>query len=248
MTPFFRLLLGHLVGDFVLQTIGLVHYKAHSWRGLFLHAGIVVASSALCLWEYLPKWWLWLVPLFVSHLLIDWGKILSSRNLPRWGLLLFLLDQTLHVGMVVAVVCWAERGWPYHLATEIVGGAAGQATLFLFLLGVLAAVFVMPLLEVQVARTVLRAPSGGTGGNNSPPASLADRLWGGGERIAALAMLCSGGVALWFVPVAFLPRAFVQLRHRDQPYPARVRRVKIATSIVCTALLGLLLCWLGGRL
>jgi hypothetical protein len=269
MSTLVRLLLGHLIGDFCLQTIGLVNYKAHSWKGLFLHAGIVLASSALCLWDELLRWWPWLLPLFVWHVFTDWLKVTMSRRFPERRLAPFAFDQAMHIGAIVAVICIGQGGWPYPDVAAVIGGGSLAANRnILFLAAFLIALFVVPLLEVQVAFKLTRTFVNGQAAGNGPGASLADRLWGGGERTVALGLLylwlsaiavwnragaavAAGpelwlyswlnGIAVWAVwltPLAFLPRILAFWPAMRRPGPGRLYWFKIATSIVCTAVLG----------
>ncbi len=246
MSPLSRLLLGHLIGDFVLQTIGLVHYKSHSWKGLLLHAGIVTASSAVCLLDLLPAWWYWLLALLAWHVFTDWLKIVLTRRLHEHRLGPFLFDQAMHVGAIVVVVFLGQGARLYpSLAEAIGGGSPAINRAILFGMALLVVVFVVPLLEVQVAFRLSRtfsAPSGG----NSLGATLLDRLWGGFERGVALVLLylALSGIAMWPValaPLAFVPRIVALRPTWRQPDRAPAYRFKIATSIGCTVLLGVLL-------
>lgn len=246
----FRLLLGHLVGDFALQTIELVRFKAHSWKGLVLHAAIVTASTALFLWENLPTWGVWLIPLFVTHLLADWGKVALARRWPQRKLSTFFLDQAVHLGMLALLILLHEGRWSYVTIEMAVGGGSAEASRnLLFLLPVLIAFSVVPILEAYAVHKVARLTSGPNNEINGPAASLKDRLWGGGERLLALALLYIGGPmgyfspAVWLTPLAFLPRILAQRRLWQDPQQAPDFWTKTLTSILSTALLGFLL-WL----
>jgi hypothetical protein len=249
MSPFFRFLVGHLVGDFVLQTIDLVRYKASSWKGLLLHTGILLGSTALCLWSDLAAWWPWLLLLTVFHFLTDWGKVVLTRVFPKPKLFLFFLDQGFHIGAILAAVCLCHGGWPYPSLAAAVGGASRQANRYLlYTVAFLVAFFVVPLLEVLFAQTLTRAMPADQGGGNSVRATVADRLWGGGERVAALGLFYIGGAAVWFSPLVFLPRILVLRPDREPPGTARGMWAKVATSVGCTVLLGAVLLLLEKRL
>jgi len=245
MSLFFRLLLGHIVGDFALQTIQLVRYKGHSWKGLLLHSGIVTLSTGAFLWD-IPWAWPWLIPLFASHLATDWGKVTLSRRFPERRLSFFLLDQFMHVAAIVGIVCLADRSCPYPDLAATIG--AGEANLYLlFVLAFLFVFFVVPLLEVQIAYKLARRMANGPIAGDSLAASLQDRLWGGGERTIVLALiyvwLVLGWPTVWFAPLAFIPRIIALRPAWTQPNRAHLYRFKIATSIGCSILVGTLL-WL----
>ena len=249
MSPLFGLILGHLIGDFVLQTVGLVHYKAHSWKGLLLHAAIVTASCALCLWRHLPTWWPWLLPLFLLHLVTDWAKVTLNQRIANWKTRLFFLDQLAHIVVILLVVLIQGGGWPYRSLAEAIGGGTPEANRNLALLAAFIGVFfVVPLLEAQAAYALTRyVPQPRWPGNgNGVAATMRDRLWGGAERTIALLLLYLGFTAVWFAPLAFIPRILALRPVWQQPPQARVYRVKIATSILCTIAIGLLL-WFAQR-
>ena len=96
-----RLLLGHFVSDFFLQTSSMIKGKEEKiWRAgsLYLHAGIYavivfVASSA---WSQ----WFWLFPaLFVSHFLIDGWKTTREEKT-----LVFIGDQVAHLAVLAVIL------------------------------------------------------------------------------------------------------------------------------------------------
>lgn len=250
MSILLRFLFGHLVGDFALQTIDLVRFKVRSWQGLLLHAAIVTGSTALFLWETLPTWGLWLIPLFAFHFLLDWGKVALARRFPQRHFSAFLLDQALHLGATVLFVFLGSGGrWPYTTLAEAIGGPSPQADRnLLFLLFGLVAFFVAPLLEANAVYKLARLSANGTVANG-PAASLQDRLWGGGERLLVLALLYLGGPlgyglpTVWASPLSFLPRILAHRHLWKDPRQAQDFWGKVATSILTMLLLGVLL-WL----
>lgn len=242
MSPLFGLILGHLIGDFALQTIDLVRYKGHSWKGLFLHAAIVIASCALCLWSHLPTWWPWLIPLFLLHMVTDWGKVTLNQRISGWKTRLFFLDQAAHFVVIFLVVIIQAGGWPYQSLAEAIGGGRANRNL-VFLVAFIVVFFVAPLLEAQAAYALTRyrpQPNGHSNGNGIA-ATMPDRLWGGAERTLVLSLLYLGLPAIWFAPLAFIPRILALRSAWRQPPLARVYRVKIATSILCMIVIGLLI-------
>lgn len=244
MSIFFRLVLGHIIGDFALQTVDLVVLKARSWRGLFLHALIMTACFVLAFWTDLPVWWPWLLPLFALHWLTDWGKVALARRFPQRKLSMFILDQVVHLAVIVGVIWLQEGRWPYASLAETVAGPGSTVAAnrdLLFLLAFLLAFFVVPLLEAQVAGKWMRTFAGDIVLPNGYVASMSDRLWGGAERTLVLLLLYLGGLAVWFTPLAFVPRVLSLWSTWKQPEQALVYRIKIATSIGCTLILGGLL-------
>jgi hypothetical protein len=114
---FYRLILAHLVGDFVLQTRWLVARK-RSARGLAIHVGLVGLAMLPVAWDRIGTWWPWLLAILAVHGATDWVKVhLESRLLRLPPILPFLVDQAVHVLIILAVSALAEPGglglaWP----------------------------------------------------------------------------------------------------------------------------------------
>lgn len=132
---FVALLAAHILSDFVLQTDSDVHKKNRLLPGtLFKHAFFVAALSYL----FGGIWALWQLPILIaaSHLLVDILKIKVEPGLhklfthtegrddrrPTWRLGVFLVDQALHVLIIIILVkqtyfllksfpppCWLAR-------------------------------------------------------------------------------------------------------------------------------------------
>jgi hypothetical protein len=103
MIIFTKLLLAHLIGDFVFQpTRWLIHKEANKARSgfLYVHIAIHFALIMLLLWD-LSFWKLALI-IAVSHYLIDLGK-LYANSLFKNKLIPFTIDQLLH--LAVLFVC-----------------------------------------------------------------------------------------------------------------------------------------------
>lgn len=96
MTLFTTLLLGHLLGDFLLQTNWVFNFKSRSWVGIVIHTLIHLAATALLLRNWLQLWDL-LALLGILHFFTDWIKVrYPSRSLT----LDFVLDQFAHLVVI----------------------------------------------------------------------------------------------------------------------------------------------------
>jgi hypothetical protein len=95
---FWRLLLAHLIGDFVLQTDTIYKKKISGAWGEILHAQIVGIVLVLFSWPYLGylSVWLMIFSFVIVHVFIDRFKMrfTSKRLSSFWA---FTLDQALHV-------------------------------------------------------------------------------------------------------------------------------------------------------
>ena len=123
MSLFDWLLVGHLVGDFLLQTDGMAKYKADSWSWMLRHVGLYLAVMVVVLGAYalsnpVPLWALGLALLFigVTHIILDrrgftlgWMRLIGITQDHDW--LTIVADQVFHVlvlVVVVQIVTWAS--------------------------------------------------------------------------------------------------------------------------------------------
>lgn len=92
-------LLGHLIGDFALQTDLVYSLKKQGSIGLLVHIGIHLGVTALLL-KNTPQKWLALVALGLVHFTLDWFKLHSNDAKQAPG---FLIDQLLHLGVILVI-------------------------------------------------------------------------------------------------------------------------------------------------
>lgn len=100
-----KLLLAHLIGDFILQPDTWVQDKnlrKHRSSKLYLHVLIHGVATWLLVWD--TTFWLPVLIIIVSHLIIDLVKIYlqDEENRTFW----FVLDQCLHL-LVIASIWYA---------------------------------------------------------------------------------------------------------------------------------------------
>ena len=98
-TLFLSLALAHIIGDFYLQTDKYCQQKeSKQFRSWFLYAhGIIIG---LLSWMIVPycNFGVWTLLITVSHFAIDAIKIHCSKGL--WS---FVIDQLLHMGILIAI-------------------------------------------------------------------------------------------------------------------------------------------------
>lgn len=97
-----KLVLAHLIGDFILQPDTWVqdkNLKKHRSSLLYLHVLIHGLATWLLVWD--PSFWLPVIIIIVSHFIIDLIKI-NLQN-PRTETLWFVLDQCLHLAVIASV-------------------------------------------------------------------------------------------------------------------------------------------------
>ena len=104
MTLFFKLLLAHLVIDFIVQTNKSVREKDKKKiksGKLYVHALLHGALSMLFVWDI--HFWKYAILITLSHFAIDLGKIYFQQKASKR--LAFFIDQALHL----AVLGWAAH-------------------------------------------------------------------------------------------------------------------------------------------
>lgn len=101
---FIKLLIAHVIGDFVLQPNHWVEdkkNKRHKSKYFYLH-GLVHLAFLLVLLEFNRAYWLPVAIIVGSHLVIDWIKLTLEKK-PN-SRLLFSLDQCLHLAIIGLIV------------------------------------------------------------------------------------------------------------------------------------------------
>lgn len=110
-----KLLIAHVIGDFVLQPNSWVEAKKNKTfksKYFYLH-GLVHLISLIILLEFNWSYWLSIAIIIISHLIIDFFKLkLDEKINPR---LLFTLDQLLHL-VVISFVVFVNT--PYKIEFE----------------------------------------------------------------------------------------------------------------------------------
>ncbi|MHB1407462.1 MAG: DUF3307 domain-containing protein [Desulfitobacteriaceae bacterium] len=112
MSAFDALLLGHLIGDFLLQTSWMAGNKAKQMLPLLVHSLVYTVSIGVFAWVTLHRFsFLMLVLIFVIHVVLDhrtlvqWWvkKIMRTDGSPAvW--LNIVVDQTFHLLALAAVL------------------------------------------------------------------------------------------------------------------------------------------------
>ena len=108
-----KLLIAHIIGDFVLQPNRWVNdkkAKKHKSKFFYLH-GLVHFIALLVLLQFDWSFWPYVVVIVISHLIIDLIKLnLENKVNAR---LLFTLDQLLHI-IIIGVVVYFKNPYPIN--------------------------------------------------------------------------------------------------------------------------------------
>ncbi len=94
---FYYLLLGHLLGDFVLQTDKIAANKGKYWQWNLLHVSIVTVCMLVSTFIFGPISFLMVLANGLLHFLLDYYKPAISKLLRLPELAGFIIDQSLHI-------------------------------------------------------------------------------------------------------------------------------------------------------
>ncbi|SDE66619.1 Protein of unknown function [Pricia antarctica] len=108
MLIFTKLLLAHLIGDFLVQPKRwIVHKEANKVRSkyLYIHVLLHFVLTMMLLWDL--KYWKLVLIIAVSHFIIDLAKLYTTplfrlRSIP------FFIDQVLHLAVLYAVAYYGN--------------------------------------------------------------------------------------------------------------------------------------------
>jgi hypothetical protein len=111
MHLFLKLVLAHLIGDFILQFEELFRLKVKSLWGHLLHAVTHAIVSLLILWPYLdlPSIWVFVLSASAIHGLQDIVKYRAMNNRPFF-FLIFVADQIGHFLILATVLLFPVSG------------------------------------------------------------------------------------------------------------------------------------------
>ncbi|OGR94415.1 MAG: hypothetical protein A2902_02525 [Elusimicrobia bacterium RIFCSPLOWO2_01_FULL_64_13] len=115
MEVFLRLVLGHLIGDFTLQTNYIAAWKRRNLWGMAVHCGIHPILYTVLLWNYMGQVWMrigdvsftgWtcVLLIFIAHFVEDEWRVWSvlKKGAPD-NTFFYLWDQVIHYAVLFAI-------------------------------------------------------------------------------------------------------------------------------------------------
>ena len=155
------LCIGHFIADFFLQSSRMARLKREKFRYLLLHCGVYAivfaAISYACLTPGYATCSFFII--ILSHFVIDLirCKIDNRSNNPKVGLVCFLIDQLLHIGVIIGVYCFLELNMHVNWLYRHCLGYSEFSTIVLYtllftILTFPSSVFVKKLLEMLYNR------------------------------------------------------------------------------------------------
>ena len=115
MNIFWRLMFGHLLCDFTLQTNFINRWKRTSMWGLLAHCAMHPVAYLIITWPFLNERWIdnsflhlngWtcIAIIFITHFLEDWWRVFT---IAKYGMpdntLFFAWDQVIHYAVIFSV-------------------------------------------------------------------------------------------------------------------------------------------------
>jgi hypothetical protein len=225
----YLLILIHLVVDF-MQPAALVKWSKSSSWGLVVHSSIYTVLNAIAL-AFISFWWLWALVLGVSHFLIDKTKIMVTEKVPKIGLLVFVLDQLIHLLIIVLVFVLARSG--INSAQPQIARFFHNPKVLLYIVFYVIVTFGGSILVFEVLNSVKSVA------NPKEVISMKQRYRGILERGTAMTLIVLGHKSNIFPlisPLAFLP-SVIQSRHVLQSRGERKRFLLGFLTSMCFALL-----------
>ncbi|ARF13803.1 DUF3307 domain-containing protein [Sporosarcina ureae] len=112
MNLFSYLLLGHLVGDFLLQNTWMAMNKANKWMPLMTHCLVYTLSIFVAiLISGFQVSWLAIVLIYVSHVFLDkrlfvfwWVRTIMGVKNPEGNWLMIVTDQIFHLLVLGSII------------------------------------------------------------------------------------------------------------------------------------------------
>lgn len=230
MTLFYGLVIAHLIADF-MQPASLVRWSKQHWAGLVVHALIYTFISALILIGA-PNFIFWILVLGLSHYIIDRIKYRVSPLFPKSILPIFLLDQALHITIILTVTfcTGAFKINNLSLFEKLVGN---YASILPYIVGYIVATFSTSILIFEVDRTIYARK----GIKNNAIITFKERLVGMLERALAVTVILIYPFFFLF-PFTFfysLTKTINEKKNRD------IYIIDFLVSVFSTLLIALLL-------
>lgn len=144
MFVFLKLVLAHLIADFILQFEELYRLKVKSRLGHFFHGLIHFLCSLLLLFPYLdvPFIWVFVSALSIIHYFQDLLKYRLQAKHPKQIFWCFTIDQLFHLLFISSILLFpynsAERGFPRNATLNFL--YSGN-TITLYAIAYVAAIF-----------------------------------------------------------------------------------------------------------
>ncbi len=197
----YLLLVAHLLGDYLFQWDALARWKYRSVWGVVAHGGIVTVTTLICAALVDPAWWPYALLIGVLHTVIDVVRaIILHPQSPTSAWLLLLLDQALHLGIIVGLVLWTAA--PHQPDFSPLFSLLSDSRLLPFMIGYL--------ILLHPAWVLLRFTARGLWGESVPPLGQGEKYAPMVERVLMATLAVLG--LFYLIPLTLLPRRLLPVR------------------------------------
>ncbi len=140
LTSLLKMLISHVLGDFVFQPKSWVEKRKTHIKYLFYHVGIHAVLLILFFINDLSNHWQTILFLVAAHLAIDSLKIGWEQRWPGSPIRIFLIDQVLHISSIFAVYFFNDQ-----TAFKTFAESISVNHVLLYIIAILLIVFVTPI-------------------------------------------------------------------------------------------------------
>lgn len=219
MLLFYRLLLGHVLADYVLQPKIIEQLKAKSILGVLFHGSIFLAVCIILCLPYLKitSFLIFLTLLTLSHVIIDAVRI---RMVTRETFLSGAVDQFLHIALTAVVIPLSANYPTLKISIPYLANFYNQPSYTLYAIGFLAATYVAGYLVGFAKQTLVYEKKLVT-------LTLPDFI----ERGAITLLIFLGPPAVFFIPLVILLKLlyYIGSKELSQSYFAIPKQANFLT-------------------
>ena len=200
MFIFIRLLLAHLIGDYILQFNRIYRLKSKGLKGVTVHVLLIVVCLFVFSWPYLnlPGIWVFIIFVGITHIFQDHLKIrLKVKNNPWF----YLLDQFIHIGIISTILLTGFKNLPPPQKIDnLIISIYNNDALIIYLIAIILASYNGFFMIIDFKRHLLKAPYHFT---------ILDKWYGITERAVIVSLLFLKGPFLFLLLPVLLARPLI---------------------------------------
>lgn len=240
MNVFWLLILAHLIADFPLQSDKIYAIRLKYKWGSLLHIGIYFVTNLIVAFPLLQYKVFWFAVIFLTatHLLEDWLKITLTQNKIKDSLLIFLVDQLIHIFFIwLAFFILFDIPEP-EFTNRFFTNYYFNQDILLILIGLVFSAFGGGVFIYFIRKCIHSIKTNDQFSSVQFP-KIKKRRIGYIERFIATGGVILGGWYLIFVPIAFLPRLIIYRKYDLQEF----LMVNLLSGLLISILSGIFVHW-----
>lgn len=225
-----RLVLAHLLSDFVVQTAAIAKHKAGFNKHMLVHVLITFIAALV-----LSQSWVCAIGIGSLHWLIDIGKVILQKKYPEQGATLFIADQVLHLLSIVFI--WTLYCTNYESLLQALAYPFTNYKISLLLAGYAFIIWPVGFLLKFILQDIYKDDSAST-----IAAKDTGKLIGQCERVIILTfVLLNQYEAIGFLITG---KSIIRFSQRDEQLKSEYILVGTMMSYACSILTGIGINWL----